>query len=68
MKNLGEVIHEGGSKSVGKGHDYQAEPIERPSDSSHSGQKKDPYVIRATERAKTKTRNRIFELNGGHAH
>jgi hypothetical protein len=65
---LGDVIHEGGSKSTGKDHDYQAQPIEKSSNSAQSGQKKDPYVIRATERAKIKTRNRIFELNGGHVH
>lgn len=59
MKRLGEAIQEGGIKSTTKGNDYQAEPIER-SANSHSGQKKDPYVVRATERAKIKIRDRIF--------
>jgi len=31
----------------------------------NSANKQDPYVLRATERAKDKIRNKIFELNKG---
>jgi hypothetical protein len=59
MVVLGDSLQEGG-KSTGKANDYHAEPIERSVNSTHSGQKKDPYVVRATERAKIKIRDRIF--------
>lgn len=55
---------EGGFRSSAKNPDYQAEPIQR-GKLSGPDQKKDPYVVRATERAKKKIRNRIFELNRG---
>jgi hypothetical protein len=54
------MVHEGGMKPAGRSHDYQAEPIERLVNSSHAGQKKDPYVVRATQRIKIKIRDRIF--------
>jgi hypothetical protein len=57
---LGDAVSEGGLKSGGKDSDYQAEPIQRSTNSSRSGQKKDPYVVRATERAKIKIRDRMF--------
>ena len=53
-------------KSVEAGIIYQVEPIGRSNNSAELGRKQDPYVIRATERAKTKIRDRIFHLNGGH--
>ncbi len=56
-------ITKGGFKSAGKNPDYQAEPIQRGTISPDP--KKDPYVVRATERVKKKIRSRIFELNGG---
>jgi hypothetical protein len=60
MKRLGEILQEGGIKSAKKDNGYQAEPIQRSANPSHSGQKKDPYVVRATERAKIKIRDRMF--------
>jgi hypothetical protein len=51
---------EGGFKIAAKNLDYQAEPIQNDLNSVRSRQKKDPYVVRATERAKIKIRNRIF--------
>lgn len=69
VKRLSEAIGgDRGTKSAGKDRDYQAEPLERASNSSCSGQKKDPYVARATERAKIKIRDRMFQVNGGHIH
>jgi hypothetical protein len=67
MEMLGETLQEEGLKSAAKNQEYQAEPIERVSNPSHSGYRQDPYVVRATERAKIKIRNRIFQVNGGHA-
>ncbi len=54
----------GNSKTAGSG-EYKAEPIIR---STNSGKKQDPYVAKATERAKVKIRDRMFQLNGGHIH
>lgn len=53
---------EGGFRSADKNPHNQAEPIQR-GKVSRPDQKKDPYVVRATERAKKKIRDRIFELN-----
>lgn len=63
MDILGDIT-KGGFKSAGKNPDYQAEPIQRGT-ISHPDPKKDPYVVRATERVKKKIRSRIFELNEG---
>ena len=60
MKTLGDVS-EGGFRSADKSSNYQAEPLGRSVKASRCEQKKDPYVVRATERAKVKIRNRIFE-------
>jgi hypothetical protein len=66
MKRLGDVIRDNNNKVAGNDKDYQAEPIERAIKSVRLEQKLDPYVARATERAKIKIRNRIFLLSGGH--
>lgn len=63
MNELGDMT-EGGFRSANKNPDYQAEPIQR-GKSSPPDQKKDPYVVRATERAKKKIRDRFLELNEG---
>lgn len=57
---MGDMTEEG-FRSADKNPDYQAEPIQR-GKISHPDQK-DPYVVRATERAKKKIRDRFLELN-----
>ncbi|MGE5581891.1 MAG: hypothetical protein ACM3X9_05060 [Bacillota bacterium] len=58
----------GNSNSSAKDKESKTEPVKGTPNSSRPGQCRDPYVVKATERAKSKIRDRIFQLNGGHVH
>ncbi len=51
----------GNSKENG----FKAAPLER-SKYSNPGNKSDPYVVRAMQRAQTKIKSCIFQINGRH--
>ena len=51
---------EGGLRYAANHSDYQAEPIQNEVNSAHTQPKKDPYVVRATKRAKIKIWFQIF--------
>jgi hypothetical protein len=61
---LGEVESNRSQKQVGGGI-YKAAPLER-SKYSKAGNKCDPYVVRAIERAQNKIKDCIFQMNGRH--
>lgn len=52
-------------KSTG-GPSFQAAPLERLK-YKQTGNKPDPYVVRAMERAQNKLKSKMVQMNGGHS-
>jgi hypothetical protein len=53
------------SKSTGNGTSFKAAPLER-LPYKQTGNKPDPYVIRAMARAQNKLKSKMIQMNGGH--
>jgi len=51
------------TKSPGSETIFKAAPMER---IKQTGNKTDPYVLRAMERAQHKLKGRMYQMNGGH--
>jgi hypothetical protein len=62
---LGEVEPSQTQKHAGGGTGIKAAPMER-SKYSRTGNKTDPYVVRAMERARNKIKDCIVQMNGKH--
>ena len=55
------------SKINGSNAIFKAAPMERLK-YTQAGNKPDPYVVRARERAQNKLKDRMYQMNGGHIH